>query len=206
VKTKVRADKPYHHGALRQALIGEAMDALEKEGLEGLSLRGLAASAGVSKTAPYRHFADKHELLVTLAAEGFRELADVLEAAVPAVTDAGHAALDGPTGGIRLLFRAYLEFARARPALYQLMVSRLGFSLHSESCRINSGRAFQCLVRAVENAQKAGWRAAQNTMALVLSLWAEVHGWALLLIDELLPPDAAGPNADISKMTEALLD
>ncbi|HVO40538.1 MAG TPA: TetR/AcrR family transcriptional regulator [Spirochaetia bacterium] len=212
--TKVRSSKPYHHGALRQALIGEAMEALEKEGLDGLSLRGLAASAGVSKTAPYRHFADKHELLVTLAAEGFRELADVLEAAALGAPAADHATPDakpagipdGPTRGIRMLFRAYLQFARTRPALYQLMVSRLGFSLHSESCRINSGRAFQCLVRAVENAQKAGWRSERNTMAVVLSLWAEVHGWALLLIEDLLPPEAVGPNADTAGMAEALLD
>ena len=203
----MKVKKRYHHGALRQALVGEAMEALEKDGLDGLSLRGLAASAGVSKTAPYRHFADKHELLVTLAAEGFRELADTLEAVVPVSGAPAEGSTDGgPTGPIRRLFRAYLQFARARPALYQLMVSRLGFSLHSESCRINSGRALSCLVRAVENAQKEGWRAAQETTTVVFSLWAQVHGWALLLIEDLLPPDLGAPTEDISRLTEALLD
>ena len=67
------------------------------------------------------------------------------------------------------------------------MFSRLGFSLHSEKCRVNSERALACLVRAVEQARARGWRAAQEANPLVLSLWAEVHGWAGLLIDGLLP-------------------
>ncbi len=198
----MRARKPYHHGALRQALIDEAFKALETEGVEGLSLRGLAASAGVSKTAPYRHFEDKHALLVALAAEGFRLLADVLEQALqaPAATESV------ATGAIRSLFRAYLEFARSRPSLYRLMVSRLGFSLHSESCRINSGRAFSCLVRAVDAAQKSGWREGQDASGLVLSLWAEVHGWAGLLIDELLPEGFKATPEAVTAATEALLD
>ncbi len=197
---KVR--KPYHHGALRQALISEAFKALETEGVEGVTLRGLAASAGVSKTAPYRHFEDKHALLVTLAAEGFRQLADALEQALRAPAPAASEA----TGAIRSLLRAYLDFARSRPALYRLMVSRLGFSLHSESCRINSERAFSCLVQAVDNAQRSGWRAGQDAMSLVLSLWAEVHGWAGLLIDELLPGEFKATPEAVTVATEALLD
>ncbi|HEY9595958.1 MAG TPA: TetR family transcriptional regulator, partial [Spirochaetia bacterium] len=73
--------QPYHHGALRAALLAEALRSLEKDGLESLSLRGLAHAVGVSKTAPYRHFADKRELLVEIAAEGFRMFADALESA-----------------------------------------------------------------------------------------------------------------------------
>src|SRR5271157_6262834 len=110
----------YHHGALKEALLAEAMRDLETEGLEGVSLRRLAESAGVSKTAPYRHFADKRDLLVAIAADGFRLLAEKLESAgsTPA---GGSDTLDG----IRSLFRAYMAFARARPALYRLMISRL---------------------------------------------------------------------------------
>lgn len=200
---KVR--KPYHHGALRQTLINEALQALERDGLDRLSVRGLAAGAGVSKTAPYRHFADKRTLLVALAADGFRQLAELLEKALAA--SAGPASVGGrATDGIRALFDAYLQFARSRPALYQLMLSRLGFSLHSESCRINSERAFGCLVQAVKDAQARGWKSGLDLMGLVLSLWAEVHGWAGLMIDGLLPEGFTPSPDSISKAAGTLLD
>jgi AcrR family transcriptional regulator len=140
---------------------------------------------------------------VTLAAEGFRELADRLEAALGSAPVSPGAPA---TAGLRSLFRAYLEFARSRPALYKLMISRLGYSLHSESCRINSARAYGCLVQAVEQARAGGWRAEQDASSLVLSLWAEVHGWAGLLIDELLPEEFGATPEAVTRASEALLD
>ncbi len=175
--------KPYHHKGLRETLVARALHDLETEGLEGVSLRKLAETAGVSKTAPYRHFASKRELLVTLAADGFRLLAETLEEATPPDSPIAH-----PLEAIRSLYRAYVGFARRRPALYKLMVSRLGFELHSEACKVNSERALACLIRAVQAAQLAGWHRGDDEMALVLSLWASVHGWSTLLIDNLMPP------------------
>ena len=189
----------YHHGALKETLLAEALHDLETEGLEGVSLRRLAESAGVSKTAPYRHFADKRELLVAIAADGFRLLAEKLESAPQEE--------NGDTlEGIRSLFRAYMGFARERPALYKLMISRLGYELHSEACRLNSERALGCLVRAVQAAQAAGWRSDKEGMALVLSLWASVHGWATLIIDGLLPPGTIAEGDDWLRFAQVLLD
>jgi len=195
---------PYHHGALREALLSQAFQDLETEGLEGLSLRRLAESTGVSKTAPYRHFADKRDLLVTIAAEGFRLLAEKLEAApsAPQPPAPGGDALQGITA----LCRAYVEFARERPVLYKLMISRLGYELHSEACRLNSERAFGCLVRAVQTAQAAGWRRDKDGMALVLSLWASIHGWAGLLIDGLLPSGNGVEGDEWLKLALVLID
>jgi AcrR family transcriptional regulator len=62
----------YHHGDLSAALIRAALQVIEAEGAEELTLRGLAARAGVSAMAPYRHFADKAALLEAVAVEGFR--------------------------------------------------------------------------------------------------------------------------------------
>ena len=196
------AGRPYHHGALREALLEQAFRDLETHGTEGVSLRGLAEETGVSKTAPYRHFTDKRELLVTLAADGFRLLAEALEAVVPPAAEIPAP----PLSTIRALFRAYMDFARARPALYRLMISRLGFELHSEACRLNSERALSCLVRAVQAAQASGWKQDREQMGVVLSLWASVHGWATLLLDGLLPPGVSPEGDDWLKAAEVLLD
>src|SRR5271156_7208183 len=66
--------RSYHHGNLRPALIAAASKQIEQIGFEGLSLRDLAASLNVSRAAPYRHFADRRELLAAIAAAGFKHL------------------------------------------------------------------------------------------------------------------------------------
>ncbi len=72
----------YHHGNLKAALVAAGLKELAAEGLDGVSLRGVARRAGVSAPAVYRHFADKEALLVALAAECAERLAAVMVAAV----------------------------------------------------------------------------------------------------------------------------
>ena len=49
----------YHHGDLRAAVLAAAWKMIEKEGVDGLSVREAARRAGVSHNAPYRHFPDR---------------------------------------------------------------------------------------------------------------------------------------------------
>ncbi len=49
----------YHHGDLRAALLKVAAKMIAEQGIESLTLRALSERIGVSRTAPYRHFADK---------------------------------------------------------------------------------------------------------------------------------------------------
>ena len=62
----------YHHGDLRTALLTTAMGMLERG--EPFSIRAVAREAGVSPTAPYRHFPDRDALESALAAQGLRDL------------------------------------------------------------------------------------------------------------------------------------
>src|SRR5947209_3443871 len=63
----------YHHGALQEALLTAAEKVLERDGLQGLTLRAVAREAGVSHAAPTHHFGDLSGLLSELAAIGFRQ-------------------------------------------------------------------------------------------------------------------------------------
>src|SRR5438132_7142729 len=74
-------DTPYHHGALRDALLKAAERVLEREGLAGLTLRAVAREAGVSHAAPTHHFGDLTGLLSELAAIGFRRFNEAMVAA-----------------------------------------------------------------------------------------------------------------------------
>ena len=62
----------YHHGDLRRALVDQAVRTIQRHGVERLTLREVGRQLGVSRTALYRHFADKSALLAAVAAEGFR--------------------------------------------------------------------------------------------------------------------------------------
>jgi AcrR family transcriptional regulator len=72
---------PYHHGSLRDVLLREGRQLLMTEGPQAVTLRGLAKRAGVSHSAPLRHFADRDALLDAIAAQGFDELIAALTAA-----------------------------------------------------------------------------------------------------------------------------
>src|ERR1700678_3368833 len=72
------AERPYHHGDLRNGLLEAARAILEEESLAALTLRAVARKAGVSHAAPYRHFPNHEALLVELSIEGFDELRESL--------------------------------------------------------------------------------------------------------------------------------
>lgn len=99
-----QASSSYHHGDLRAACLRAARELLEEDGSAGLSLRAVARRAGVSATAPYRHYADRDALVSAVAAEGYRELAGELASAHPA-----------PTTPTELGGRRRLRAFRARP-------------------------------------------------------------------------------------------
>ena len=53
--------------ATRQSLLEAAGALLDAGGPEAVTLREVGARTGVSRSAPYRHFADKETLLTVLA-------------------------------------------------------------------------------------------------------------------------------------------
>src|SRR3954466_14928653 len=110
----VKSEAPYHHGALREALLQAAERVLERDGLAGLTLRAVAREAGVSHAAPTHHFGDLTGLLSELAAVGFRQF----NAAMASSGDAG-----GSSGLEKAMARAkaYVAYARAHPGMYGLM-------------------------------------------------------------------------------------
>src|SRR3954469_13610167 len=67
-------ESPYHHGDLPRVIVKAALEILSETQSHEFSLRELARRAGVSHNAPYKHFADKRELLAGVSAVGFEAL------------------------------------------------------------------------------------------------------------------------------------
>ena len=66
----------------RHSLIDAAGVLLDLGGVEAVTLREVGARSGVSRSAAYRHFADKESLLTVLATNALSDLGDALEVLV----------------------------------------------------------------------------------------------------------------------------
>lgn len=157
----------FHHGDVRAAALTAAMMMVEVGGPDALSFRAVAAAVGVNHRALYRHFADKHELSMALAAQGFDRLADVIRAGFDA---------DGGTARPGPLYRAYVDFALDRPALYALMYGIPGQDYLTHPVLAPS------VARVTRLAAKA-FRRADDPPGFsiplrdrVMRAWGEVHG------------------------------
>src|SRR4051812_44426799 len=113
-KERRRAERGYHHGNLKEALVQAALDLIAQKGPAGFTFAEAARSAGVSPAAPYRHFRDRDELLASIAQRGFEQF----EARLNAAWDDGRP--DTVTAFERV-GKAYLAFARQEPAFYSAM-------------------------------------------------------------------------------------
>src|ERR1700744_6041516 len=113
-KDQRRAERGYHHGNLREALLQAALDLIAQKGPAGFPFANAPRMAGVSPAAPYRHFRDRDELLSSIAQRGFEQF----EAALTAAWDDGR---PDTISAFERVGRAYLDFARAQPAFYSAM-------------------------------------------------------------------------------------
>ena len=175
----------YHHGDLRRALLDEAVRTIRDDGAAALTLRAVGARLGVSRTALYRHFADKSALLNAVSEDGFRRLADALERAW---TDAG-----GGVRGFEEQGRAYVRFALDNPPHYRVMFGVWSSRDEDSALRAAGARAFQMLVDALTALQRDGVvRRNEAPGQVALYVWAAVHGVAMLAIDGRLPSGPGG--------------
>jgi AcrR family transcriptional regulator len=175
--------RPYHHGNLRRGLLDEALATIRAEGVDRLTLREIGSRLGVSRSALYRHFADKRALLAAVATEGFRTLRQHL---VAAWAEGGHNRAAFEAMGI-----AYVRFAVGNSSHYRVM---FGGSIDPKVCgpelAAEAAGAFQALVDALSSLQRAGIVRADATLTLARYVWAVVHGVSMLAINGQLP-DAA---------------
>lgn len=101
-----------HPSRTRTEVIEAAIELVERDGLEALSLRDLGAALGVGHTSVYTHFKDKHDLILALVAHvaGDAVPLDIPESTGPRTR------LCFMAKGVRALFARYPRLA---PALLQ---------------------------------------------------------------------------------------
>ncbi len=175
--------KSYHHGDLRQALIDTGLTMLEEHGLEGLTLRKLAARVGVSHAAPEHHFPTLRHLMTAFAVEGFRLFAASMRSAMAT-------APGDPAEQLRAASRGYLAFASTRPHLFRLMftANRLDWDDPTLGPPANAAHAVLEEI-SLPVAKRMKLDTPEGRAAVEQLVWSQIHGHAHLMIDGKLQRD-----------------
>ncbi|WP_036218331.1 TetR/AcrR family transcriptional regulator [Calidithermus chliarophilus] len=176
---------PYPAKTSPEAILGAALELLEHGGEDGLSLRALAGRLGVKAPSLYRHYPDKTALEVALVEHGNRRLGEALVTASQE---------PGPEAALGAAARAYLEFARTHPRLYDLMMDARLSALASRE----SGKAVWATVLRLVGALT---RDPDDTAAAV-ALWSFLHGYAGLERSGMF--GASGPKGGLEAGLRAL--
>ncbi len=200
--TAARTETPYHHGALREALLRAAERVLERDGLAGLTLRAVAREAGVSHAAPTHHFGDLTGLLSELAAVGFRQFNAAMASACDAAATPLERALARP--------KAYVAYAQAHPGMYGIMfrTERLDYSrpsLHEAAEASFAGLANAIGMMRQEQISEDALTLTQG--AAIARAWSMVHGFTMLLLDGRLEDilDRLPEGTTAERLLEAML-
>ncbi|OBC00350.1 TetR/AcrR family transcriptional regulator [Mycobacterium sp. 852002-40037_SCH5390672] len=173
-RSTTRRRASYHHGDLKRALTSAALSLVAEKGPKGFTLTEAARRAGVSAAAPYRHFADKAELLAAVAEQGFHELHADLAAAADRASD--------PKERVIELGRTYVRWAIAHPDHYQVMFGAESLKAEQPSTAMAGEQAFGDLLDAITRCQEAGIVKERDPREVAAPLWSLVHGIASLAI------------------------
>lgn len=181
----------YHHGELREALVAGSLELIAERGMRGFSVAEVARRAGVSPAAPYRHFADREELLTAVA----QAVADELAARVrDRIAEA-----DDPVAKLSAAAGAYTEFMiEHRAGLHvvfdaELRQARRGGLLDSSRALMDEflGPAFEVAGDPHE------------ALELMEQLLAQAHGYARFYLDGIFAQHGYSTELVVRKSVEA---
>jgi AcrR family transcriptional regulator len=187
--------KRYHHGDLKAALIDGATQLIAERGVRGFSLAELSRRAGVTVAAPYRHFADRDELLAAVAVRALHAFGQAL-AAQASETDPPERRLAAMAGG-------YVRFAAEQRALFGVV---FGVGLDKKTRYPELRQTYEdvegILSACVAELCPEDPDAAEQ---LAGAIEATAHGYAALLTDQPGSPDPAAINRAAAQAASATL-
>ena len=147
-------------------IVDAALELLEEEGADGLSMRRIAERLGIRAPSIYKHLPDKQALEAAIISVGFELQAGVFETA-----------LEGAADPLAALADVYRAFALAHPHLYRLMTEReLQRELLTPGIEARAGRTI--------------YEAVGRDTDLARAAWAFAHGMTILELDRRFPPGA----------------
>jgi AcrR family transcriptional regulator len=170
---------------IERELLTAAETVLVREGPGGLTVRAVAAEAGIAPMGVYSRLGGKEGLVDALLIKGFDRLTAAVDVAINDTAE--------PSMRARLIACGlnYRRFALDNPHFYAIMFEdALPHEHDNEEVGEHARAAFGALVRAVELAAAAGVLAAPDPAEAAQQIWSAVHGAVALELKGLvLTPD-----------------
>lgn len=179
---------------VERELVSAAEAVLVREGPGAVTVRAVAAEAGIAPMSVYNRFGGKDGLVVALLVIGFDRLRAAIESG-------GEPDLLARLRGSGLRYR---EFALANPHFYAIMFEdAIPREQESPEIERHAKAAFGALVRLMELAAAAGAIVAPDPVEAAQQLWSAVHGAVALELKGLVQtPD---PRATYEAFLATLL-
>jgi len=168
-----RLVSPRNAAPTRAAILAAAGTFLESGGPDAVTLRSVGVAAGVSRSAAYRHYDDKADLLRALAAQTLTELAARIRSAAEG---------DGRDSRLHRGCAAYLAYALEQPHHYQLIFGDTPIDQPDQELESAADDGMLAIRELVERAQTEGELGAGPPRELATVLWVLLHGLAQLQI------------------------
>jgi AcrR family transcriptional regulator len=184
----------YHHGDLRSALVDTAIELIAERGVRGFSLAEASRRLGVTVAAPYRHFADREDLLAAVAVRAFGVFAAVLEATLR--EDAA------PAEQLAAIAGAYVRFAAQHRALFDVLFGAGIDKSRYPGLRSAAEPVTEMFLAPVRVLCGDSPGAGDD---LVTAVSATAHGHAALLLDGAFGPGEQSVEAAASHAAKATL-
>jgi AcrR family transcriptional regulator len=160
---------------LESVLLAAAERVLAASGLEGVTVRAVAAEANVAPMGVYNRFSNKAGLVAALMARAFDDLAAAIAARDP-----------DPIARLRASSAGYRAFALAHPERYRMMF--FGGFVPNEAqldLRAHGHSAFGVLVDAISYAIEQGSIRPTDARPAAEQWWSAMHGAIALELADL---------------------
>jgi AcrR family transcriptional regulator len=157
--------------SLREKILQEAVDIVQKHGVEGVTMRSLAERLGYSPATIYLYFRNKRELLQDLALAGFDRIAAAVEPSLRHA-DSADAILEGA--------KRYIDFGVANPEIYRLMFQDTSVQALTPEDIVHRSKVWNLFRDAHARAIAAGALREGDPEAFNMVGWSLLHGFVLL--------------------------
>lgn len=180
-------ERPYHHGDLRRVIIETAVLMLSESRDWRFTMREIARRAGVSHSAPHKHFPDKAALLAEVALYGFEQLTREIQAAMPPRSR-------NVRKQLLASIQTYFDFGMKNPSLFRLMFSAEAGSADNVHLTARGMAGLDIVVELLDRGQQEGVFKRAPVRGQAAAVWAQVHGLTMLSIEGLLLPQNVGAD------------
>jgi AcrR family transcriptional regulator len=150
-----------------------ALEILESEGPEAVSMRRIAQAVGVTPMAIYHHFPNRQALLDVVVDREFTRFLESIQS---------HTARGSIESLIADCMDAYIDYAFDRPRIFDYVFSqpRLNARRYPDDFRARRSPTLNPIADLVSRAMDSGYLKKDDMWEIALELWAHVHGYIVL--------------------------